>query len=68
MPCLQKRLLVFFHKSGNPPKFRASKPAVVVKPDGPEPELGLVVVAADMNVRRLDPVTRMEKEPVRASP
>ena len=55
-------------EAGHPVQFCAPEAAALVEAHGVEPELGQVVVALHVDVRRLGPITGEEKEPVRASP
>ena len=55
-------------KRRDPVQLRAPEAAALVEADGVEPELGQVLVALHVDVRRLGPVTGVEEEPVGASP
>ena len=55
-------------EGGHPVELRTPEAAALVEADGVEPELGQVLVALHVDVRRLGPVTGVEEEPVGASP
>ena len=55
-------------EGGHPVELRTPEAAALVEADGVEPELGQVLVALHVDVRRLGPVAGVEEEPVRASP
>ena len=59
---------MFADERGHPVELRASEAAALVAADGIKPELGEVLVALHVDVRRLGPVTGVEEEPVGASP
>ena len=53
---------------GHPVELRTPETAALVEADGFEPEIGQVLVALHVDVRRLRPVAGLEEEPVGASP
>ena len=53
---------------GDPVELRTPEASALVEADRIEPELGKVLVALHVDVRRLGPVTGVEEEPVGASP
>jgi hypothetical protein len=52
----------------NPPNLRRLEATAALKANGAQPELRCIVVSFDVNVRRLVPITRVEKEAVGARP
>src|SRR5574338_836377 len=53
---------------GHAVELRTTEAAALMQADGIEPELGHVLVALHVEVRRLGPVAGVEEEPVGASP
>jgi len=66
--CDEEKGLVLADEGGYPVELRTPEAAALVESDGVEPELGQVLVALHVDVRRLGPVTGVEEEPVGASP
>ena len=56
------------HQSVNTPEFRPPKSAALLQTNRLKPELRQKSVPLYVNVRRLIPVAREEKEPVRTAP
>src|SRR6266508_3364174 len=68
MPCLQEVRLVLPRETLDPSQFVRSKSVVVRLTNGKQPELRGLVLARDVNVHWLVPVTCKEEEPIRAAP
>ena len=58
---------ILFHHFLNPIDLGSAETSTSLKPHGVEPELCLVLIPLDMDVRRLIPIPCEEKEPVRAN-
>jgi hypothetical protein len=58
---------MFLYQRPKPVEVLPAETATTLKSDGIEPELGLPVVAFDVDMRRFAPVARVEEKSVRAT-
>src|SRR5262249_37802265 len=65
MPALQQRRLVLLDQLPDAVNFLAAETVAALQPHRIEPELGLAVVALDVDVRRPAAVAGIEEEPER---
>jgi hypothetical protein len=68
IPCLHQLLTILNDKLLYATNFRSVEPAATVQPDRIEPELCDLVIAFDVDVRRLIAVIRVKEEPIRPDP
>lgn len=61
-PRLEKKGLVLADEGCHPVEFRPPEAAALVEADGIKPELGQVLVALHVDLRRLGPVAGKEQE------
>jgi hypothetical protein len=67
IPPPQKAFSVFLYEPLYPIDFSSAETPAVLKPDRIKPEFGLILVALNVNVRRLITVTRIKEESVRTT-